>query len=89
MSAAFTKEPQNTTGQYDLADLRRSGEIIVVTLSGPETYYDYHGLPMGLQYALAEDYASTEGLKVRMEIAKDTAELLLVFTIAMKIQLGR
>jgi len=76
MSAAFTKEPQNTTGQYDLADLRRSGEIIVVTLSGPETYYDYHGLPMGLQYALAEDYASTEGLKVRMEIAKDTAELL-------------
>ena len=73
MSAAFTKEPQNTTGQYDLADLRRSGEIIVVTLSGPETYYDYHGLPMGLQYALAEDYASTEGLKVRMEIAKDTA----------------
>jgi Predicted soluble lytic transglycosylase fused to an ABC-type amino acid-binding protein len=76
MSAAFTKEPQNTTGQYDLADLRRAGEIIVVTLSGPETYYDYHGLPMGLQYALAEDYASTEGLKVRMEIAKDTAELL-------------
>lgn len=76
MSAAFTKEPHNTTGQYDLADLRRSGEIIVVTLSGPETYYDYHGLPMGLQYALAEDYASTEGLKVRMEIAKDTAELL-------------
>jgi len=76
MSAAFTKEPQNTTGQYHLADLRRAGEIIVVTLSGPETYYDYHGLPMGLQYALAEDYASTEGLKVRMEIAKDTAELL-------------
>ena len=47
MSAAFAKAPQNSNGQYDLADLRRSGEIIVVTLSGPETYYDYHGLPMG------------------------------------------
>lgn len=76
MSAAFAKASQNTSGEYDLPDLRRSGEIIVATLSGPETYYDYHGLPMGLQYALAEDFASSEGLKVRMEIAKDTTELL-------------
>ena len=76
MSAAFAKAPQNSNGQYDLADLRRSGEIIVVTLSGPETYYDYHGLPMGLQYALAENFAASEGLKVRIETAKDTAEML-------------
>ena len=76
MSAAFAKAPQTTSGEYDLPDLRRAGEIIVATLSGPETYYDYHGLPMGLQYALAENFASSEGLKVRMEIAKDTTELL-------------
>ena len=76
MSAAFAKAPQTTSGEYDLPDLRRAGEIIVATLSGPETYYDYHGLPMGLQYALAENFASSEGLKIRMEIAKDTTELL-------------
>lgn len=80
MSAAFSKAPQHANGDYDLPDLRRSGEIIVATLSGPETYYDYHGLPMGLQYALAENFAQSEGLKVRVEIAQDTTALLDMLT---------
>ncbi|KQM08085.1 MAG: hypothetical protein AL399_09290, partial [Candidatus [Bacteroides] periocalifornicus] len=35
-----------------------------------------HGMPMGEQYALAEDFASTEGLRVRVEVATDTLRLL-------------
>lgn len=42
----------------------------------PETYYDYRGAGMGLQYALADHFAHSEGLKVRMELAKETTELL-------------
>ena len=47
MSAAFAKAPQTTSGEYDLPDLRRAGEIIVATLSGPETYYDTMVYPWG------------------------------------------
>ena len=72
------REATHSDGQssvYDLADIQESGELIVATLSGPDTYYDYQGVPMGLQYAYAAAFAQEEGVRVRMEIAHDTLEL--------------
>lgn len=60
---------------YDLSDIQHPGEFIVATLSGPDTYYDYQGQPMGMQYALAADFARREGLRIRVEAVRDTAEL--------------
>lgn len=37
-------------GNFTLSDILSNGELIVLTMSGPETYYDYHGRGMGLQY---------------------------------------
>lgn len=65
----------STTSAYDLSDIQESGELIVATLSGPDTYYDYQGVPMGVQYAYAAAFAQEEGVRVRMEIAHDTLEL--------------
>lgn len=76
MSAAFDKAAQPAGETYDLPDIRRGGELIIATLSGPETYYEYHGVGMGLQYALAENFAETEGMRLRVETAPDTAALL-------------
>lgn len=53
-----------------------SGELIMVTVGGPDTYYEYQGRAMGLQYALAEDFARGEGLRLRVETVRDTADLL-------------
>ncbi len=61
---------------YDLTDIQASGELIAVTLSGPDTYYEYRGHGFGLQFDLAEAFAHTIGAKLRMEMASDTAELL-------------
>lgn len=61
---------------FDLDEIRASGELIAVTISGPETYYEYKGRQMGLQYALAEDFAHTEGVRLRIEVVRDTMELL-------------
>lgn len=52
-----------------------SGELIFTTLSGPDTYFDYQGTKLGLQYALAENFASSLGIGVRVEIARDTTEM--------------
>lgn len=59
----------------DLEHLQAAGELIVATLSGPDTYYEYQGRALGLQYALAEDFAATEGLRLRVEVERDTADL--------------
>lgn len=76
MSSAFERNALSAQREYDLEDIRRGGELIVATLSGPDTYYEYHGMPMGMQYAMVENFAEEEGLKIRMELATDTTTLL-------------
>ena len=63
-------------GPYDLHEIQRSGTLIGGTLSGPDTYYEYHGREMGLQFELAEDFAGSIGVRLQMEISPDTATLL-------------
>lgn len=76
MEGAFTTNEVEAGDDYDLESIRNSGELIVATISGPETYYDYRGQEMGLQYALVQHFAETEGVSVRVELAKDTTELI-------------
>ena len=61
---------------YDLHEIQSSGTIIAGTLSGPDTYYEYHGNGMGLQYRLAEAFAQSIGVVLQMEISPDTTSLL-------------
>ena len=62
--------------KYDLSDIEETGELIAITLSGPETYYQYHGKELGVQYTLAESYANSHGLRLRMELTSDTSEMI-------------
>lgn len=66
----------DSSEHYDLPEIQSSGILIAATISGPDTYFDFRGRPMGLQYALAENFAVSHGLEVRMEVAHDTTELL-------------
>ena len=59
-----------------LDDIVSNGELIMLTISGPDTYYDYHGRSMGTQYRLCEKFAQRLGVSLRVEVCKDTAELL-------------
>lgn len=73
--ASDNKAGADTAEVYDLNDIEENGELIAVTISGPESYFQYHNLDMGLEYMLAEDFANKQGFAIRMEIAKDTMEL--------------
>ena len=75
LNGAFRKEKEATSPT--LNRIIESGELIITTLSGPDTYYEYHGRQLGLQYALASDFARSLGVSVRVEVAKDTTDLLL------------
>ena len=59
-----------------VADLISNGELIILTMYGPDTYYDYHGHGMGTQYLLSEKFAKKLGVSLRVEVCKDTTEMI-------------
>ena len=59
---------------YD--DIVSNGEMIMLTVNGPTTYYNYHNHGMGLQYLLCEKFAQKIGVSLRVEECKDTAEMI-------------
>ena len=65
----------DTTG-FDMDDIERSGELIALTLSGPTTCYDYHGRQLGLHAMLCQKWAQHMGVRLRLEVCRDTAEML-------------
>ncbi len=64
-----------TSEGVGLDDIMTNGELIMATVSGPETYYEYRGRGMGLHYLLCEKFCSSLGVSLRVEVCKDTAEM--------------
>ncbi len=60
---------------YDLPQMKDSGELVVLTLNSSTSYFDYRGEPMGFQYELAEQFARSQGLKLRVKVARNTNDL--------------
>lgn len=60
----------------DLAEIRANGEMIMLTLSGPATYYDYHGHGLGAHYLMAERLAKHLGVTLRVDLCRDTLDML-------------
>ena len=58
-----------------LKQIVSNGEMIVLTITGPDTYYDYHGHGLGVQYMMCENFARRIGVTLRVELCKDTVEL--------------
>jgi len=68
-------QEQSADSVFGLQDVQSSGELIMLTVSGPDTYYDYHGRGMGTQYLLCERFAQSIGVGLRVEICKDSADI--------------
>lgn len=64
------------SSNFTINDIIANGELIILTMSGPDTYYDYHGRGMGTQYLLCEKFAQKLGVSLRVELCKDTTEMI-------------
>lgn len=73
-NSAFGPESSTTSGS-DFDRLLEGGELIVGTFSSPETYYEYRGMRLGLQYTMASDFAGNAGVQLQVDEAADTAQL--------------
>ena len=65
----------DTDDNFDLGEIQGSGEMILLTLTGPEYYYDYRGRHLGTGYLLAEKFAAQVGVRLRVEVCRDSAEM--------------
>ena len=62
---ACRQQPQsNEVTNYDLPQMKDSGELVVLTLNSSTSYFNYRGEPMGFQYELAEQFARSLGVKL-------------------------
>ena len=64
-----------TSEGFDLHEIQAYGELIMATVTGPQTYYDYHGKLLGSQYLLLQRLADSLGVGLRVEVCRDSAEL--------------
>ncbi len=64
------------TKGFSFEDIVSNGELIMLTINGPTTYYDYHNHGMGLQYLLLTKFAKQIGVAIRVEECKDTLEMI-------------
>lgn len=63
------------TEEFDLDDIQTNGELIMATVSGPDTYYDYRGRQLGTQYLICLHFADSLGVRLRIDVCRDSAEL--------------
>ena len=73
---AEASDSSSSASNFSLADIENNGELIMLTLSGPSTYYDYKGVGLGMDYLLCEKFASSIGVSVRVELCKDTLDMI-------------
>lgn len=65
---------QNFDG-FDLDNIVSNGELIMATLNGPESYYDYRGGHLGTQFLLCQKFANKLGVSLRVEVCRDTMDM--------------
>lgn len=61
---------------FGLDDIVANGEMIALTISGPETYYDYHGRSLGMHYMACQKFADNIDVRLRMDVCRDTLDML-------------
>lgn len=69
------KQGSSLSETYDLPDIWQCGELIAATMYGPQTYFEHQGREDGLQFLLAQHFARSQGLKLRIETARTADSL--------------
>ena len=66
---------EETGEENDLPQIIDRGELVVLTVNGSTSYFNYRGEPMGFQYELAQQFAASLGVKLKLKVVKNTEEL--------------
>lgn len=69
--------PQSEEAEsYDLPQVKDSGVLVALTLNSSISYFNYRGEPMGFQYELAEQFARSLGVKLKVKTGPNPRDLI-------------
>lgn len=71
----FAEAASSGPPQFDLAEIQDNGELIVLTLYGPQSYFEFRGENFGLQYMIVSQYAKSIGAGVRVDVSTSVGEM--------------
>lgn len=71
-------QPKQEVGSdvFDLMDIQNNGELIVLMLYGPDSYFEFKGEDFGVQYMIANEYAKSIGCRIRVDVNRSPAEMI-------------
>ena len=72
----FKANANDTPPHFDLPDIQQNGELIVLTLYGPESYFEFRGEDFGVQFMIARQYAKSIGTSIRVEVSRNQKDLI-------------
>ena len=71
----YVPNASQSNPHFDLPDIQQNGELIVLTLYGPESYFEFRGEDFGLQFMIARQYARSIGASIRVDVSRNQKEL--------------
>lgn len=71
----FKTNVNDNPPHFDLPDIQQNGELIVLTLYGPESYFEFRGEDFGVQFMIARQYAKSIGVSIRVDVSRSQREL--------------
>ena len=74
-SCQSRKETVNGEAAIDLPEIMERGELVVLTANSSTSYFNYRGEPMGFQYELAQQFARSLGLKLKLKVVNNPSEM--------------
>lgn len=77
VKGVFSTENEDPEIVWDLQDIQNSGELIVLTLYGPDSYFEFRGEEFGNHFLLAQEFAKHIGVKARVNVCKTKKELIM------------
>lgn len=75
-SPFFANASDEVSPHLDLPDIQQNGELIVLTLYGPESYFEFRGEDFGVQFMIARQYAKSIGVSIRVEVSRNQRDLI-------------
>jgi membrane-bound lytic murein transglycosylase F len=68
-------EKKKADAEWDFPQIRKQGELNVLTLAGSMSYFIYKGEPKGYEYELLNDFAESYHLKLNIKLAENETKL--------------
>ena len=73
--SSFHSASSHEAPHFDLPQIQQHGELIMLTLYGPESFFEFRGENFGLQYMIAHRYATSIGARIRVEVSRNQQDL--------------